>query len=192
MCSNRFAILDDDDEPHPTVLVGDSIIRRQLTEFCGRRPHKRRQFCIPGAGVDDVTAAIDEVAADTTDNTLFVIHAGTNDIKNTRSEELLDKYRRLLLQYKAKSTNILISGVLPRINAENLFYSRAFSLNNRLKSLCREQGVHFVDMWNDFYDQTNLFQRDGLHLSGVGASRFGRLLNDAVKDFWAKNGVCTE
>ena len=47
-------------------------------------------------------------------------------------------------------------------------------------------------MWNDFYNQADLFQGDGLHLSGVGAARFGRLLNEAVKDFWAKNGARAE
>ena len=81
----------------------------------------------------------------------------------------------------------MISGVLPRISADNLFYSKAFSLNNRLQSLCREEGIEFIDMWNDFYRQTGLFQSDGLHLSAVGAARFGRLLSKAVRSFWAKN-----
>ena len=182
----------EEDEPGHTVVVGDSIVRRQVTEFCGRVPHKRRLFCIPGASVDDVIAAVDQVSTDTADNTLFVLHAGTNDIRTTRSEELLNKYRRLIQQYKTKSSNILISGVLPRIEADNVFYSRAFSLNSRLRSLCREHDVSFVDTWNDFYNQTDMFQRDGLHLSGVGAARFGRLLNEAVKACWAKNGARTE
>ena len=163
------------------------MIRQQITEICGRAKEKRRVFCMPGAKVDDVTDVIDQIAKDATDKTLFVIHAGTNDVKKTRSEELLNKYRSLIQQYKTKSSNIMISGVLPRISAGNLFYSKAFSLNNRLQSLCREQGVEFVNMWNDFYSQAGLFQSDGLHLSDVGAARFGRLLNEAVRNFWRKN-----
>ncbi len=80
----------------------------------------------------------------------------------------------------------MISGVLPRIAAENGFYGKAFSLNNRLETLCKEHGIEFVNMWND--NKPGLFKEDGLHLSPVGAARFSRLLSEAVRKFWAKNG----
>ena len=189
ICSNRFKILEEEDEPASTFLVGDSMIRQQLTEFCGRVKRRRRVFCMPGAGIDDVTVMKDKVSEEATADTLFVIHAGTNDVRKTRSEELLDKYRKLIQQYKTKSSNIMISGVLPRIAADDLFYSKAFSLNSRLRNLCKDHGVEFVDMWNDFYNQNGLFHTDGLHLSAVGAARFGRLLSESVRRFWAKNGT---
>ena len=165
------------------------MIRQQLTEFCGRVKHRRRLYCMLGAGIDDVTEMMDKVSKEATSDTLFVIHAGTNDVRKTRSEELLDKYRKLIQQYKTKSNNILISGVLPRVAADDLFYSKAFSLNNRLRNLCKDQGVEFVDMWNEFYNRSGLFHSDGLHLLAVGADRFGRLLSEAVRSFWAKNGA---
>ena len=189
VCSNRFKILEEDDEPASSFLVGDSMIRQQLTEFCGRVKHRRRLYCMPGAGIDDVTDMMDKVSEEATADTLFVIHAGTNDVRKTRSEELLDKYRKLIQQYKTKSNNIMISGVLPRVAADDLFYSKAFSLNSRLRNLCKDQGVEFLDMWNDFYNQPGLYHRDGLHLSAVGAARFGRLLSAATRSFWAKNGT---
>ena len=144
---------------------------------------------MPGAGIDDVTNMVDKVAEEATTESLFVIHVGTNDVRKTRSEELLDKYSKLIQQYKTKSRNIMISGVLPRLSADDLFYDKAFSLNNRLRNLCKNHGVEFVDMWNDFYNMAGLFHSDGLHLSAVGAARFGRLLNEAVRSFWAKNGA---
>lgn len=49
------------------------------------------------------------------------------------------------------------------------------------------QGIEFVDIWNYLYKQTGLFQNDGLHLSAVGVARFGRLISEAVWNFWAKN-----
>ena len=191
VCSNRFKILEEEDEPASSFLIGDSMIRQQLTEFCGRVRHRRRLYCMPGAGIDDVTEMTDKVSEEATADTLFVIHAGTNDVRKTRSEELLDKYRKLIQQYKTKSNNIMISGVLPRVAADDLFYSKAFSLNNRLRNLCKDQGVEFVDMWNDFYNRTGLYHTDGLHLSAVGAARFGRLLSEAVRGFWAKNGAAS-
>ena len=188
VCSNRYKILEEEDEPASTFLIGDSIIRHQLTEFCGRVKEKRRLFCVPGAGTDDITDLFDQVSQEATDESLFVLHTGTNDVRATRSEALLEKYRKLIQQYKSKSSRIMISGVLPRISADNVFYSKAFSLNNRLETLCKENGVEFVNMWNDFYSKTGLFTGDGLHLSPVGAARFGRLLNEAVRRFWSKNG----
>ena len=195
VCSNRFKILEEEDEPASSFLVGDSMIRQQLTEFCGRVKCRRRLFCMPGAGIDDVTNMMDQVSEEASAESLFVIHTGTNDVRKTRSEELLDKYRKLIQQYKTKSKNIMISGVLPRISADDVFYSKAFSLNSRLRNLCKDHGVEFVDMWNDFYNQADLFHSDGLHLSSVGAARFGRLLSGAVRKFWAKNvagSVATE
>ncbi len=96
------------------ILVGDSMIHRQVVEFCGRGPRRRRNYCYPGAGIDDITAVLEEISPQATNDSLFVIHIGTNDITTTRSEEMLEKYRRLIQQYKSKSPNILISGVLPR------------------------------------------------------------------------------
>lgn len=131
--------------------------------------------------------AFDELTKDSNENTLFVIHAGTNNIKNTRSEALLDKYRKMIKKYKTKSSNIIISGILPRINGANSFYDRAFSINSRLGNLCKEEGVEFLNLWNHFYDQKILFWKDGLHLNSVGSARLGRLFNDAVNAYQTKN-----
>ncbi len=135
---------------------------------------------MPGEGIDDVTEMMKKVSEEATAETLFVIHAGTNDIRKTRSEELLIEYRKVIQQYKIKSNNIMISGVLRRVAADDLFYIKAFSLNSRLRNPCKVHGVEFVDMWKDFYNRTGLCHTDGLHLSAVGVTRFVRLLNEVV------------
>ncbi len=58
---------------------------------------------MPGAGIDDVTEMMNKVSEEATADSLFVIHAGSNDVRKTRSEELLDKYRKLIQQYKTVS-----------------------------------------------------------------------------------------
>ena len=165
------------------------MVRGQLTEFCARAPRTRKRFCIPGGGVDDVTAAVDEVSLLAPPNTTYVIHVGSNDVQRTRSEDLLCRYRQLIRSFKVKSNRIVISGIVPRIGAENRFYNIATSVNRRLANLCREEGIGFVDTWDNFYHDTYLFSGDGVHLNQVGAAQFGRLLHEAVKDFHAKNGV---
>ncbi|KAK3886028.1 hypothetical protein Pcinc_009804 [Petrolisthes cinctipes] len=81
-CQNRFKILaqDDDEDDTEARLVGDSMVRGQLTEFCGRAPKSRKRFCIPGGGLDDVIDSVDEVTSLAPDNTTYVIHVGTNDV----------------------------------------------------------------------------------------------------------------
>lgn len=187
---NKFQILAEAvEEPHDVRLIGDSIIRQQIVEFCGRAPTNRKRYCIPGASIDDVAAASDKVTDGATNDTLFIFHVGTNDVKRTRSEALLQKYRKLIQHYKNKSNNVLISGVLPRISADNVFYSKAFSLNNRLRSLCLQEGVEFIDTWDQFFQKPDLFASDGLHLNSIGSARYGRLLSEAVRCFWSKNAA---
>ena len=118
---------------------------------------------------------------------LLLVHVGTNDIKNTNSEELLDKYKRMINALKAKRSKFIVSGILPRIGVETHFYSKAFSTNDRLKSLCSKENVEFINLWNHFYDQQILFNRDGLHLNPVGSARLGRLLSDALEAYRTKN-----
>lgn len=187
-CQNRFQILSDkDDETEEVRLIGDSIVRDQITEFCGRAPRTRKRYCIPGAGIDDVIAAVDEVSSLASMNTTYVIHVGTNDIQRFRSEELLDKYRHMIRKYKEKSNKIIVSGILPRKKAGHRFFDMATSINRRLTNLCNVENIGFINTWDNFFYDSSLYLDDGLHLSQVGAARFGRLLNSAVKDFNSKN-----
>ncbi len=148
---NRYQILSDTvEEEREPRLIGDSMIRGQLTEFCGRTLHgKRKRMCVPGARINDITAARDDVATGSDENSLLVIHIGTNDVKASRSEELMEKYKRLIQHYNEKS-NIIVSGILPRLIESNAFYNKAFSTNNRLKSLCAQERVDFANFWDNY------------------------------------------
>ena len=181
MTSNRFQpFASEEDESSEVRIVGDSIIRQQLGEFCGRAQKTRKRFCMPGGRLDDFTAACEEASTECDENTLFILHAGTNDVEFTRSEELMHKYKMMIESFKRKSRNVIVSGILPRRGASREFFNRAFSTNNRLKTLADEEGITFVDFWNDFYGKWRLFSEDGLHLNSIGSARFGRLLNEAV------------
>lgn len=106
---DRFAIL----EPQNTFLTGDSVIRQQVVDFCKRILRRRYNYYYPGAGIDDITAGLDEVTADPTNDFCFVLHTSTNGVCKTRSEGLLEKYRRPVEPYNTKSPNVIFSGVLP-------------------------------------------------------------------------------
>ena len=187
---NRFSIpgFENDEEPE-TLLVGDSIVRSQLQEFCGRNFRRRKRFCCPGGRVKNVIENFEDISGEVTENSRIVIHIGTNDIMHTRSEELLEKYRSLMSKLKNKTNNIIFTGILPRIKACNSFYSKAIYINNSLAHICRQEGIGFFNFWDDFYNKDELFFQDGLHLNSVGAARFGRLLNNSLS-FFQVDRVC--
>lgn len=60
----------------------------------------------PVAEMDDVTVNT-EISSQATNDSVFVIHTGINDVCNVQYEELLEKYRRLTHHYKTKSNNII-------------------------------------------------------------------------------------
>ena len=180
-------IADSPQDNFETRLIGDSIIREQLQEFCGRCPATRKRFCIPGARLRDITAACDEVTRDADTDTLLIIHAGTNDVHCSNSEDLLEKFKLMIETYKTKTNRLVISGILPRIDAGRDFYNKAYSTNNRLKALCLQVNVKFINLWDQFYDEPALFHDDGLHLNKVGSARFGRLINEQVSLYRSKN-----
>ena len=139
------------DEPEDSIIVGDSMIRHQLEEFCGRAPKRRKRY-YPRAKIDDITKALEEINGKEKHDSLYKVHVGTNDVKNTNSEELLEKYKRLIGTLKEKRSKFIVSGILPRISAEKQFYNKAFSTNGRLKSLCSKENVEFINLWNHFSD----------------------------------------
>jgi len=111
---NSFQVLGETmEDESETRLVEDSLVRGQLVEFCGPSSNSRRKcFCYSGVRLDDITAPCEDATSEADHNTLFIIHACTNDVKTTRSEEMLEKYRPMTKQYKRKidGNNITVSG----------------------------------------------------------------------------------
>ena len=142
---------------------------------------------MPGGGLDDITAATDVVSEGAKSETLYIIHAGTNDVQSTRTEEIMDKYRRLIRRYKEKSNNVIVSGILPRFKPSASFHGKTLRINHQLWELCVTEGVGFMNGWSHFNERTDLYRDDGLHLNEIGGARLGRLLHDAVIRF-SKNG----
>ena len=153
-----------------------------------KSPKTKEKILLSWGEIDDITKALEDITEKEKHDSLYIVHVGTNDVKNTNSEELLEKYKRLIGILKEKRSKFIVSGILPRIGAEKQFYNKAFSTNDRLKSLRSKENVEFLNLWNHFYDQQILFNHDGLHLNPVGSSRLGRLLSDAVEAHRTKNG----
>ena len=179
--SNAFQVLEDEvmDEPS-LILVGDSLVRHQDEEFCKKGP-KRKHFCYPGKKIEDITERVDDLVANSSEQTVFTYFVGTNNAKTGKSEEIVKKYKALINKLQESRRRSVICGLIPRYDVDSLTLSRMMGINARVQDLCKKEGVMFVDVWDHFNRDRSLFGKDGLHLSSVGKARLGRVLDESIR-----------
>jgi hypothetical protein len=137
VCTNRFQPIEkSEDEPgspeamesQEVIVVGDSIIRYlDNSKACCRKKQcsKRMRVCYPGARVEDISDVYDRSIVGSEENAKVVVHVGTNNIRNTRSEELVAKYEKLIKKMVDSKRDCMISGILPTLNGGSEWSSRA-------------------------------------------------------------------
>jgi lysophospholipase L1-like esterase len=135
------------------------------------------RVCYPGARVEDISDMYYRSIAGSGQNAVAIVHVGTNNIRNTGSEELVTKYEHLIRKMVAsrkESTMVdskrecMISGILPTLNGGSEWSSRALGINDRVRGLCNKHGIKFIDSWAKFVGKADLYSKDGLHLSKKG------------------------
>ncbi|KAL7844760.1 hypothetical protein SRHO_G00232990 [Serrasalmus rhombeus] len=91
----------------------------------------------------------------------MVIHVGTKDISDRRSE-VLKKHFQTLLDTARKKTDarIVISGPLPTYRRGSERFSRLFVLQSWLRVWCACNGLGYVDNLSSFWEQPALYRRD--------------------------------
>ena len=63
-----------------------------------------------------------------------------------------------------------------QLTADNALLNNTFCLER----LCKEEDVGYMDLWDSFVGNEDMYVRDGLHLSGKGAAVFAEGLSGAV------------
>ena len=89
---------------------------------------------------------------------------------------------RKCYQYNTILGQIILSGILPVCGNRIQGYrnSKRMAVNGMVERLCKEEEVGYVDMWDSFVGNKELYFRDGLHLSGKGAAVLAEGLSGAV------------
>ena len=75
---------------------------------------RRMTYCLLGAGVQDVVERYGRVVEGTGKEALMVVYVGVNNVGRVRSEELMDRYRKLLREVNESGRRCIVSRVLPR------------------------------------------------------------------------------
>ena len=112
---------------------------------------------------------------------LFIPDSYSPDREGTTA--ILEKYRDLLKKTKqARVGQIIISGILPVFGNKIQGYrnSKRMAVNGMVERLCKEEDVGYIDLWDSFVGNEDMYVRDGLHLSGKGAAVFAEGLSGAV------------
>ena len=83
---------------------------------------------------------------------------------------------------QARVGQIIISGILPVFGNKIQGYrnSKRMAVNGMVERLCKEEDVGYMDLWDSFVGNEDMYVRDGLHLSGKGAAVFAEGLSGAV------------
>lgn len=178
--ANRFSHLKIDEEECGTILIGDSIIKRQDVEFVHKNPKYRKRRCFPGAKINDIIEICSEEIESTGTNTVHMVSIGGNDIKTKRADILLANFKDLIELYKNNRKNLKVIEILPRVGETKNYQSQAQQVNKSLKALCLEEEIPFIETWDFFAKRNDLFGRDGIHLSYRGNMELGKIINKAA------------
>ena len=162
-----------------TIYVGDSIIRKTDSRLS---KGEDVIVCLPGARIEHVTERVEKIMGRGNGGTILV-HVGTNNTDKEGTTAIVEKYRKLLKKTKqARLGQIILSGILPVCGNRIQGYrnSKKMAVNGMVERLCKEEDVGYVDMWDSFVGNEELYFRDGLHLSGKGATVLAEGLSGAV------------
>ena len=110
-----------------------------------------------------------------------IFHGGVNDIDHTGSEELMGNYRNLMQVMSKSGCRGVVTGILPKFGAGMAWSSKAIGINNRVKSLCESYGITFIDCWDKFWGQKDLFAFDRIHLSRKGVKLLSDLYENEIR-----------
>ena len=162
-----------------TIYVGDSIIRKTDTRLS---KGEDVVVCLPGARIEHVTERVEKIVGRGNGGTILV-HVGTNNTDKEGKTAIVEKYRKLLKKTKqARLGQIILSGILPVCGNRIQGYrnSKRMAVNGMVERLCKEEEVGYVDIWDSFVGNEELYFIDGLHLSGKGAAVLAEGLSGAV------------
>ena len=159
-----------------TVFLGDSLTEGFDLEryFPGHATINRG---ISGDTTFEVIYRMDEIL-NAGPKKLFLM-IGINDIFSGHSQDaILDNIQHIIWKFQdtCPQTKVYVQSILP-IRNENLLIDDSgnvtiYQMNNRLKSLCKESNVKFIDLYPDFLDNNGQLDRkytfDGAHLTEEG------------------------
>lgn len=118
--------------------------------------------------VSEITKDLAETLSEHPEKRRLVLHVGAVDSRKMGSQEVQRDFMELFDSLGKLKIETFISGPLPTVGRGSYEFSRLLGLNTWLSGACKLKGLTFIDHWNIFWRQRDLFKRDGLHLNRSG------------------------
>ena len=171
------------------LVVGSSLVRKTDRVFCGEDRMNRVRVCLPGAKIRDVEERIEGLVRSSGVCPRVIVQVGTNDLSDREegiggkvgTETVLGRYGQLLGRLAKLDCIPMVMGILPRMRMSGWEASRIVGINRQLAGMCRQQGIAFRDVWEDFAGREEMFVWDGLHPSQKGGDRLGEVYGQWVQ-----------
>ena len=136
-----------------------------------------------GTFIGETVQHIEAVAMGKPKKVFFMV--GTNDLGKNGSrniDDIIENTRIMVerLQKVSPATEIYIQGILPSVY--NRVLEQLEETNERLKELCDEFGITYVDLWDDLFSltQDNTHTLDGLHMKASGYQIWTKKIQELV------------
>ena len=165
-------------KPVHICMVGDSQLLRLDAEKMSNNHHEVILNAKSGMKVEEASEYVDP------DADVLILHAGTNNLRDSTPSELAEKVVRTLKKMKQKNpkAQLVYSSIFRRkgkgaVSGMNV---KVFETNKLLKEELGLQSIDYLDNDNILYG--NICD-DGLHINQGGAKRFARNIRKYV-EYW--------
>ena len=180
--SNRSVPNERSRNPIHICMVGDSQLRRMDADKMSNNHHEVVLNAKSGMKVEEAANHVDSEADSEAD--VIIMHAGTNNLRDSTPEEVAEKVIKTFKKIKQKNpkAQLAYSSIFRRKGnaAANGMNVKVFQTNKILKEELMLQGIDFIDNDNILYG--NICD-DGLHINQGGAKRFARNVKKYV-EYW--------
>jgi len=159
-------------------ILGDSLLKQvngyQLSNQCNVKVHVKS---FSGATTNDMMDYVKPTMKRKQD--MVILHCGTNDLKITENNDMVAKNIIELGVNLSDETMVCISGLVMR-NDDTRLSKRISEINLKLKEMCSERNIGFID--NENIDPNVHLNRSRLHLNRKGTALLCQNLQMIIKD----------
>ena len=145
-------------------ILGDSIVKHINGYDTSRQIENCRVYVkdFPGAKTEFMKDYAQPTTIENPDHIL--IHVGTNDLPSRRQPDVIaEDIIQLALELKANSCDVSVSNIVAR---NDQYRKKASAVNHKLKDLCKEKNLHYIDHRNSI--NTRHLNGSKLHLNKKG------------------------
>ena len=143
--------------------MGDSIVRNLKLPGAFT-------YCLSGGKTEDFNEIIPALLDVHPSVHTVIIHTGTNDVMSRKPFKLHDQLVLLVDTVQSLGKRCVLSGPLGDLYNNCERFSRVLSLHTWMQNYCSATDVYFINNFDYFWNQRDLFKRDRLHPNPKGTA----------------------